>query len=106
MEMRSDEFRKKLDEALDETRFNRTSAEDNVNGLVEDFEHATDRLKDEFSDADAAPVAVHDVLSKAARIDAFMRQHLLRPGVQSTWRELRGEINRLADAYHASWAWY
>ena len=106
METRSDEFRKRLDEALNETRFNGTTGEDNVNRLVEDFEHATDRLKDEFNDADAAPLAVHDVLSKAARIDVFMRQHLLTSGAQSKWHELRGEINRLADAYHDSWAWY
>lgn len=45
METRADSFRKSLDNALDKTRFNSTSAEDNVNQLVEDFEHATDRTQ-------------------------------------------------------------
>lgn len=106
LEMRADRFRKSLDEALDKTRFDGTRAEDNINQSVKDFEHATDRLKEQFDDDNAAIATVHDVLSRAARIDAFMRQHRLTLAAQNDWRSLRGSLDQLATAYHFSWQWY
>ena len=106
IETRSDGFRKSLDDALDKTRFNSTRAEDNINQFVKDFEEATDRLKGRFDDDNAAAATVHEVLRRAARIDAFMRQHRLTLGAQNDWRGLRGSLDQLASAYRVSWRWY
>jgi hypothetical protein len=106
VETNSDRFRHSLDEALDNSTFNGTDAEDDVNRLVSTFEHATDRLKEHFNDENTANAAVSDVLNGAARIDAFMRQHRLTLRAQSDWKSLRSDIDRLANAYHTAWAWY
>ena len=106
IEMRSDTFRKSLDDALDKTRFNGTRAEDNINQFVKDFEEATDKLKGRFDDDNTAMATVHEVLRRAARIDAFMRRHRLTLAAQNDWRSLRRGLDQLATAYRFSWRWY
>lgn len=105
IEMKSDRFRKSLAGALDQTHFNGTNAEDNINQFVKDFEEAADRLKGRFDDDNTATMTALEVLRRAARIDAFMRQHLLMPAAQTDWRNLRDSLDRLAAAYHTSWRW-
>jgi cytochrome c556 len=105
IEMQSDRFRKSLDHALDQTHFDGTKAEDNINQFVKDFEVATDRLKDRFDDDNAATMTVLEVLRRASRIDTFMQRHPLMPTAQTDWRSLRGNLDRLANAYHTSWRW-
>jgi cytochrome c556 len=106
IEINSDRFRKSLDDALDETRFNSTRAEDNINQFVKEFEETADRLKGRFDDDNAAIATVHEILRRAARIDAFMRQHRLTLGAQNDWRSLRSNLDRLATGYRLSWRWY
>jgi cytochrome c556 len=105
IETKSDRFRKSLDNALDQTHFDGTNAEDNINQFVKDFEVATDRLKDRFDNDNTATMTVLEILRRAARIDTFMRRHPLRPAAQTDWRSLRGSLDQLAVAYHTSWRW-
>ena len=106
IEHNSDRFRKSLNDALDKSRIDGTRAEDNINQFIKDFEEATDRLKGRFDDDNAATATVHEVLRRAARIDAFMRQHRLTLGAQNDWRGLRNSLDQLASAYRVSWRWY
>ena len=105
LESHSDRFRSSVDQALDRSRIDGSKAEDNINQFVKDFEAATDRLKDRFDDDNAATMTALEVLRRAARIDAFMRQHVLMPAAQTDWRSLRGSLDQLAVAYHTSWRW-
>jgi hypothetical protein len=105
IESSADRFRKSLNEALDKTEFNKTSAEDDINDFVKEFEHATDHLKKRFGSKESAAADVEEVLRRAARIDVFMRQHKLTLRAQDDWAELRGGLDQLAQAYSVSWKW-
>jgi predicted metalloprotease len=105
VETSADRFRKDLNDALDKTAFNKTSAEDDVNAFVREFEHATDHLKKRFNSKESAAADVEEILRRAARIDVFMRQHKLTLRAQEDWNELRSGLDELAQAYNISWKW-
>lgn len=105
IESSADRFRKSLNDALDKTEFNKTSAEDDINDFVKEFEHATDHLKKRFSSKESAAADVEETLRRAARIDVFMRQHKLTLRAQDDWAELRRGLDDLAQAYGVSWKW-
>jgi hypothetical protein len=50
IEKGADRYRSSLKEALGESRFDDTKAEDNINQFVKNFEVATDRLQARFDD--------------------------------------------------------
>ncbi len=73
----TDALRASIKEALDRSRFDDTKPENNINQLVKDFEQAADRLKERFSDDNAAVAAAEEVLRRGAAIDSFTRHHCL-----------------------------
>ena len=105
MDSHAEHFRHSLDQALDHSRFNHTSTEDDINAFVKNFERATDRLKDHFGKHNAAADDAEEVMRRAARIDAFMRAHDLSSRAQEDWRALRRDLDELALAYNVSWRW-
>ncbi|HXG91756.1 MAG TPA: hypothetical protein VNN73_05220 [Blastocatellia bacterium] len=105
IESEADTFRKSLNTALDESRFNSTSMEDDINSFVKGFEEATDHLKDRFNNKQSAAADVEEVLRRAARIDAFMQHHRLTVRAQEDWSRLRASLDELAAAYGISWKW-
>ncbi|HXG63924.1 MAG TPA: hypothetical protein VNO70_02385 [Blastocatellia bacterium] len=105
IEKRADSFRASLDAALDDSRFDDSKAEDEINRYVKEFEGATDRLEDRFGKNQSAASDVEEVLRRAAAIDDFMRRHSLTPQAQSDWAALRGALDQLAEAYQVTWTW-
>lgn len=99
IETRSDAFRTSLDRALDQSRFDSTNRENNVNEFVKDFENATDELR-KFDGRTSVGEDVSGVVVRAARIDDFMQRNLRRyTQAQRDWRNLRGSLNLLANYY-------
>ncbi|MEO6724417.1 MAG: hypothetical protein ABIU20_10045 [Blastocatellia bacterium] len=105
VEKDADAFRASLKDALDKSRFDNTKAEDNINQYVKDFEHATNRLKDRFSDDNTAVAAAEEVLRRGAVIDSFVDRRWLSQRVQRDWRNLHRDLSELARAYHVGWSW-
>jgi uncharacterized protein YukE len=105
IEKDAERFRKSLDAALDRSRLDDTNAEDNINQFVKNFEEATDRLEDRFDKKQSAAGDVEEALSRAARIDNFMRRHRLMPRAQNDWGSLRRSLDELALAYRVTWRW-
>jgi hypothetical protein len=105
VEQRADAFKSSLNQALDRSRFDHSSMEDEINRFVKDFERATDRWKGIFDDDDAAVPAAREVLERAASIDAFMRRHALTDRAQRDWADLRATLDELALAYGVTWTW-
>jgi hypothetical protein len=105
IEKGADSFRASLARALDVSRFDDTKAEDNINQFIKEFEVATDRLKGRFDDDHSAAADVEEVLSRAARIDAFMTRRAMNSRAHNDWLSLRGDLDRLAQAYNVSWDW-
>jgi len=96
----ADKYKLTLDAALDNSALNNTNAEDEINAINADFRKATRHLEDNRN-SDSAPEAAKEVLTKAKRIDGFLRKHdsKLTPEVQSAWGAVRTDLERLARLY-------
>lgn len=105
IDAQAERFRHSLHDALNHSRFNHTSAEDDINAFVKNFERATDRLKDHFGKHNAATGDAEEVMRRAARIDVFMRNHEMTARAQEDWQALRRNLDELALAYSVTWRW-
>src|SRR5919112_6190028 len=72
VETNADRFRASFATALDRSRWNGTSTEDQLNGYVQNFETATDQLRSRFNARNAAAADVENVLRQAAFLNDFM----------------------------------
>jgi hypothetical protein len=72
---------------------------------VKDFENATDRLQDRYTDEDSASELALEVLRRAAEIEQFMRRNPLSAQAQSDWAALRAELDTLARSYSLAFEW-
>lgn len=102
IEERTDAFVKSFDEALDDSRLNRTRTEENYTDRARLLENATDELRREF-DHDRAweqdKVNARKVLNIASDINRIMRSRNFGARTESTWAVLRTELNALARVY-------
>lgn len=98
-------FNKSLDSALDRSRLNNTILEDQVNALVDELEFATDRLQARADDGVVINLDVHDVLRRGKRLDTFMQTHYLSAAAERDWRQVKNDLNRLAQSYGLAWSW-
>ena len=105
IENQSDKFRSSLDSALDKSRFNGSSREDDINAFVKAFYEETKRLRNHFDAHKSTAPDVESVLQRAARIDGFMRRYPLSSRAQDEWSTLRTYLDELAQAYNVGWQW-
>src|ERR1043165_5054116 len=105
LETHTDRFSNLLPNALDRSRVNGASREDDVNRLVTDFEHATDQLKQRFNRGESTDMDAQAVLQEGALINTFMRNHQLDYRTERVWNLVRRDLNRLAGAYDVARNW-
>ncbi len=74
-------------------------------GYVEDFENATDALKQKFDARESADADVEDVLSRASYINQFMQNSRLTANSQTFWGYIRTDLNTLARYYSVNNNW-
>ena len=98
-------YRNSLKDALNHSRFDRTSRENDINAYVKEFEEQTKRLEDNFDNHKSTTADVDAVLSSAARIDVFMSRYELSSRAAGDWSLLRADLNRLAITYNVTWRW-
>ena len=98
-------FRKSLKDALNKSRFNGTSREDEINAYVKEFAEQTARLDDNFDHHKSTAADVDSVLDRAARIEGFMNRYPLTAQARGDWSKLRADLDQLAIAYNVSWRW-
>jgi osmotically-inducible protein OsmY len=105
LETNTNRFSRSADAALDRSRLDDTSLEDQVNALVDELEFATDRLKDRAADNLVISLDVNEVLRRGMRLDMFMQRHSLSAAAERDWRRVRNDLNQLARAYNVAWSW-
>lgn len=105
IETRSDHFSNSLEQALDRSRWNGTSREDEVNRMVTEFEHATDQLKDHFTRRMSTTTDVENVLTRATILDTFMRENRLTNRAERDWTLVKTDLDTLARNYSVAWNW-
>ncbi len=105
VETSADRFRATMDRVLDRSRYNNTNAEDNINTFIQNFESATDQLRDRFNRRVSVASDVENVLRQANFIDSFVTNNRLNQRVVSDWTLVRNDLNALASAYGLNWRW-
>src|SRR5215213_10382974 len=105
VETDADRFRASFSTALDRSRWNGTSTEDQLNGYVQNFETATDTLRSRFNSRNAAASDVENVLRQAAFLNEFMMRNRLDMQAMNDWTTLRADLDALARAYNVTWDW-
>jgi outer membrane lipoprotein SlyB len=105
IETRTDSFRNISSTALERSRINGTSRENELNNYINEFERATDRLKERFRSRQSVSADVSNVLMQAGQIDRFMRTNLRNSNAERNWANLRSDLNRLAQYYNVNWDW-
>ena len=98
----ADRFKEALDSALDNSKLNNTSTEDEMNGFVRDFRNATNTLQDHYNE-DRAKQDAQAVFASAKKINDFLLKHPLTPEVQTSWEPVRTDLDRLAKFYNVKW---
>lgn len=105
IETKTDVFRNRLNNALDVSSVNGSQTEDQITGYVNEFEQATDRLRERFDSGSIANADVQEVLSRGSTIDRFMRNTRLTTAAQNQWTSLKTDLNTLATYYRVTWNW-
>lgn len=105
IEKQSDKFRSSLDAALDKSRLNGSSREDDINAFVKAYYEDTKHLRDRFDAHKSTAPDVESVLQRAARIDTFMRRYPLSTRAQNDWATLRSYLDQLAQTFNVGWQW-
>jgi len=105
VETDADRFRSSFATALDRSRYNGTSTEDQLNGYVQGFESATDQLRSRFNNRTSVAADVENVLRQAAFLNDFMMRNRLSAQATNDWTTLRADLDALARTYNVTWDW-
>ncbi|MDX6695238.1 MAG: hypothetical protein QOF02_2841 [Blastocatellia bacterium] len=102
---RSSRFRSSISAALNDSRYNGRNREDRINELVQNFDAAALRLRNNFNSRQSTTADVQEVLNTAGRIDRFMQRNQLDQSAENDWSLLRADLSTLASYYNVSWNW-
>jgi hypothetical protein len=103
VETNSDQFTKAFDKALDRSKLDGTSREDQLNNQVRQLGRALDRLRTEFNRGDNRGETrsnLQQVMRQAEGIDRLMRNTRMAGGVEEKWTDVRKDLNTLAGMYN------
>ncbi len=98
-------FRLSLTDAFDQSRYDPTRSEGNMNDAVQGFKRATDQLSNRFDAKQLVAGDVEHLLKQAIPVDAYMRNNKLTDRVQTDWSTLRDDLEGLASAYNIAPNW-
>jgi hypothetical protein len=102
LERTSNSFRRDFDKHLDNSSLNGTSEEDRINRIVSSYEAALDRLRREFDRNDnwwQSRRNVREVMDEARAVNQMMNNLQFARKLENQWRNMRRDINTLADTY-------
>ena len=102
LETSSDKFRRDFDKAMDNSRYNGTSAEDEYNGNVRDFENNLDDLRREFNRTNSwgeMRNRVQNVVRAGETVNSMMNSISFRRTLERQWNTMRNDLNTLADTF-------
>lgn len=101
-ESRTNEFKRSLRAALDRSSLNNTNREDELNRDANRLEQAMNRVRESWNlehDPSRTRRPVGDAIAAGQSINRTMIRRRLDPEVQRQWDIVRGELNRLAEAF-------
>lgn len=105
LETRTDAYRREVNTAIGRSSINNSRSGESITSYINDFEAATDRLKQNFASRRSTSADVEEVLNRAFFIDAFMRDYRLTTQAESQWRLIRTDLDTLTTYYNVAWNW-
>jgi hypothetical protein len=106
LETRTDLYRNSLRRSLNRGQFNSTTTESEINGYVQEFDQATNQLRNRFSNRQTVSAdLVEEVLTRGWYIDNFMRANRLGAEAERDWAAVRTDLQTLARYYNVTWRW-
>ncbi|HYO99760.1 MAG TPA: hypothetical protein VER76_06185 [Pyrinomonadaceae bacterium] len=105
LEMNAERFRVSLGQALDQSRYDGTRREDNINTVLDDFNHIVDHVRERQAQQQLVAADIDALLARASRLDRFMTNQgsRLTARSQSDWAALKADLNQLAGVYNVAW---
>jgi hypothetical protein len=105
LETNAERFRLSLSQAMDQSRIDNTRREDNINTVLDDFNHVVDHVRERYDQQQLVAADVEALLARASRLDRFMTNQNNRLSVraQNDWALLRTDLNQLAGMYNVAW---
>ncbi len=100
---RSNQFERRIDRELDNSRYDERRREDRLNQLARDFANATERLDSEYDnrrDYNESTDDARRVLDLGSQIDRVISRARLNGNVQGDWNRIRQDLQVLASAYN------
>ncbi len=106
LETNAERYRVSLSQALDQSRYNNTRREDNINTVLDDFNHVVDHVRERFDQRQLVAADVEALLARASRLDRFMtnQNNRLTVRAQNDWTALKADLNQLAAMYNVAWS--
>lgn len=98
----SKEFEKRLDSALDQSRYDNSRREDHANKEAQEFREAAANLKDKVGDGhnfNRSANQARKLLQMAVHLDRFISRIRLDSRIYSDWTRIRHELDIIADVY-------
>lgn len=102
LERSSKTFRKDFDRYMDQSNLNGTSTEDDFNDRVERYKDAVEYLKSKFNGNNPwwnNRTNVQGMITAAQPVNSMMNNLVFARQLESQWRMLRDDINKLADTF-------
>jgi hypothetical protein len=84
---------------------NPTAIEDDVDQFVNQLLDTASHLRDHYTRNQVINADVEEVLSRGARIDAFMKRNRLASSAESSWLVVRADLDEVARTFNVSWNW-
>jgi len=105
LENNAERFRVSLGQALDQSRYDGSQREDNINNVLDDFNHVIDHVRERHDQRQLVAADVDALLMRASRLDRFMTNQgsRLNARAQSDWATLKADLNQLAGIYNVAW---
>jgi hypothetical protein len=100
---RSNQFERRLDRELDNSRYDDRRREDRLNQMAEDFVNATERLDSEYDgrgDYQNSYDEAQRVLQLGNQLDRAISRARLNGNIQNDWSRIRQDLDVLANAYN------
>lgn len=102
LERSSNDFAREFDRQLDQSSLNGTNEEDRLNNIVRDYEDALDDLRNDFDRNNTwweSRNDVQSVMREARDVNQMMNNLLFARKLESRWKTMRKDLNKLADTY-------
>jgi hypothetical protein len=100
---RSNQFERRLDRELDNSRYDDRKREDRLNQLAEDFANAARNLDDAYDnrgDYQNSYDEAQRVLQLGNQLDRVLSRVRLNGNIQNDWNRISQDLNVLANAYN------